>query len=314
MLNERRTIYVVAYLIVYAIAAQILISGFNESPKDILTVFACVGIGFSLAAWYLTKNIRNRTRDKISFPKETWFIIFLIAWIVLYITYGSGFIDRLLPASVLKNQRVYSFITLARKLVVFVFVPFFLYKTAGFSSKDFGLRLPVKKIFTVKNIVIFLVLSILITAFQYYLSNGGKNFRNEHFTLLQLITGFPLLFAWLFVEAGLVEEFFFRAVLQARLSLLLKSRTAGIVVSGLIFGLAHAPGLYLRGAGSEGIEEQLPFIFFAAYTIVYMSIAGIFLGILYIRTKNLWLVIALHAMVDLIPNFSDFIHTWYLPS
>jgi membrane protease YdiL (CAAX protease family) len=192
-------------------------------------------------------------------------------------------------------------------------VPFFLYKTAGFSSKDFGLRLPVKKIFTVKNIVIFLVLSILITAFQYYLSNGGKNFRKEHFTLLQLITGFPLLFVWLFVEAGLVEEFFFRAVLQARLSLLLKSRTAGIVVSGLIFGLAHAPGLYLRGAGSEGIEEQLPFIFFAAYTIVYMSIAGIFLGILYIRTKNLWLVIALHAMVDLIPNFSDFIHTWYVP-
>jgi membrane protease YdiL (CAAX protease family) len=312
MLTNRRTIYVAAYLIVYTIAAKILISGFNESPNDILTVFAGLGIGFSLTAWYLTKDIRNRTRDKMSFPKEKWFIILLTAWIVLYITYGSGVIDRLLPESILKNQRLYSFVTLARKLVVFVIVPFFLYKTAGFSSKDFGLRPPARKVFSQKNIIIFLVLSILVIAFQYYLSNGGRNFRKEHFSLLQLITGFPLLFIWLFVEAGFVEEFFFRALLQTRLAVLLKSKTAGIVVSGLIFGLAHAPGLYLRGAGSEGINEQMPFIFFAAYTIVYMSIAGIFLGILYVKTKNLWLVIALHAMIDLVPNFSDFIHTWYV--
>jgi membrane protease YdiL (CAAX protease family) len=127
-----------------------------------------------------------------------------------------------------------------------------------------------------------------------------------------LLIGLPLLYAWLFIEVGLIEEFFFRAVLQSRIAVLLKSPVAGIVISGLIFGLAHAPGLYLRGADSEGITEQMPFIFWAAYTISAMSVAGIFLGIVWQRTKNLYLVMALHAMVDLLPNFSEFIHTWHL--
>ena len=312
MLNSRRTIYIAAYLLLYAAAATILVRSFNESSKNIAIVFSCFGAGFTLASLYLTKNIRNRTRDKISFSKEIYFITALTAWIVLYITYGGALIDRLFPESILKNQQLHSLIVLFRKLLVFVFVPFLLYKTAGFSSRDFGLRISPKTIFQKNNIIIFIVLSILITLFQYYLSSGGKNFRQEKFSLIQLMIGFPLALIWLFIEAGLVEEFFFRAVLQTRLAVLLKSRTAGIVVSALIFGLAHAPGLYLRGAGSEGIDEQMPFVFFASYTIVYMSIAGIFLGILYSKTKNLWLVIALHAVIDLIPNFADFIHTWKL--
>jgi len=41
-----------------------------------------------------------------------------------------------------------------------------------------------------------------------------------------------------------------------------------------------------------------------------MSIAGIFLGITWGKTKNLYLIMALHAMVDLIPNIDAFIHTW----
>jgi len=43
-----------------------------------------------------------------------------------------------------------------------------------------------------------------------------------------------------------------------------------------------------------------------------MSLAGIFLGIVWSRTKNLYLVMAIHAMVDLLPNTADFFHTWGL--
>jgi membrane protease YdiL (CAAX protease family) len=121
-----------------------------------------------------------------------------------------------------------------------------------------------------------------------------------------------LCFLWNFIEVGLVEEFFFRAVLQSRIAILLKSKGAGILISGLIFGLAHAPGLYLRGAGSEGVHEQLPFLFWASYTVTVMSLAGIFLGIIWQHTRNLWLVMAIHAMVDLLPNLADFIHSWHL--
>ena len=60
------------------------------------------------------------------------------------------------------------------------------------------------------------------------------------------------------------------------------------------------------------MEEQMPFLFWAAYTIVYMGITGIFLGIIYYKTKNLWLVMAIHAMVDLLPNFPEFVKTWHV--
>jgi membrane protease YdiL (CAAX protease family) len=124
--------------------------------------------------------------------------------------------------------------------------------------------------------------------------------------------GLPLCFLWLFFEAGLIEEFFYRSILQSRLSVLLRSPTGGIVVSALIFGLSHAPGLYLRGAESEGIDEQLPLLFWSAYTIAFMSIAGIFLGIVWQRTRNLWVVMALHTMIDLLPNLGNFLKTWGL--
>jgi membrane protease YdiL (CAAX protease family) len=116
--------------------------------------------------------------------------------------------------------------------------------------------------------------------------------------------------AWLFIEAGLVEEFFFRAVLQSRLSALTRSPTGGLVLSALVFGLCHAPGLFLRGAESEGVSETLPFLFWCAYTIAFMSVAGLFFGIVWQRTKNIFIIMFLHAIFDLLPNAGGFIRTW----
>ena len=54
-----------------------------------------------------------------------------------------------------------------------------------------------------------------------------------------------------------MEEFFFRVLLQTRLSAVLKSKLGGIVLASLIFGLARAPGLYLRTAiTQEGLPPQ----------------------------------------------------------
>jgi membrane protease YdiL (CAAX protease family) len=117
---------------------------------------------------------------------------------------------------------------------------------------------------------------------------------------------------YLILDAGLIEEFFFRGLLQSRLSLFLKSGVGGVVCTAIIFGLVHAPGLFLRGAAGEGMEEQMPFLFWVAYTVVYMSVAGIFLGIVYNKTKNLCLVIVIHAMFDLLPNLPEFIRGWHL--
>jgi uncharacterized protein len=301
--------YFIGGLLVYAIAVLYLHFYFQIAFTDIAIPFAIVGIAFSFIGWWLTKDLPEPVH-RPSIKKEFWFLLLLVGWIVFYITYGGSLINKLIPASWTENPPLYSLIIFLRKLLFFVLVPFGIYKAFGFTLKDFGLKQSLLKLFSRQSIFIFSLLSIAALLFQYFFSGGAKEIRNGAFSSGQLLVGMPLCFVYLIFDAGLIEEFFFRGLLQSRLTVLLKSTTGAIVVSAIIFGLVHAPGLYLRGAASEGIEEQLPFSFFAAYTIAYMSIAGVFLGIVYSKTKNLWLVMAIHAMVDLLPNFGDFIQTW----
>ena len=303
--------YLIFYLLLYAAVLFHLHFFYQQPFADFLSAFLILGVGFSLLAWLLTRNLQTPFH-KPAFKNEIWVLILFVLWIVFYITYGGKLINQLLPKEWIVNEQANSFIIFFRKLLFFVVVPFLIYKGFGFSLKDFGFSNPSLKTFSRQSILIFIVLSIAALLFQYFLSEGSKPLLDGQFSSLQLIKGLPLCFLYLLFDAGLIEEFFFRGLLQSRLSILLKSTTGGIIISAIIFGLVHAPGLYLRGASSEGISNQMPFLFFASYTIAYMSIAGIFLGIVYSKTKNLWLVMAIHAMVDLFPNLPDFIQTWHV--
>lgn len=267
------------------------------------------GAGFSFISWFLLRK-QLVAPHRPAVKNEIIILVGLLVLIVVYITWGGMFIDRIIPASWIENEKIKGFIALIRKLLVFVMIPFFVYRSFGFSKEDFGFKNSPVKFFSYKGIVCFIVLSIAVLLFEYFLSNGSKPIRNAEFSFRQLMWGLPFCFLWLFIEVGLIEEFFYRCILQSRLSVLLRSPTGGIVISALIFGLSHAPGLYLRGAESEGVSEQLPFLFWSAYTIAYMSVAGIFLSIVWQRTKNLWMVMAIHAMLDLLPNVDDFIKIW----
>jgi membrane protease YdiL (CAAX protease family) len=306
-----RNKYFLFGLLVYIAAIVYLHFVFEQPFSDFLTAFIILGAGFSFIAWLFTKDLKMPFY-KPAVKNEAWLLTALVVWIILYITYGGNLINEAIPKSWIDNEQMNSFVILIRKLVVFVAVPFLIYKAFGFSLKDFGARNTAVKFFSRRGLLLLTVLSIAALLFQYFLGNGSKPVRNGEFSIKQLMTGIPLTFLWYFIEAGLVEEFFYRGLLQSRLSVLLKSTTGAIVVAAIIFGLSHAPGLYLRGAESEGVTEQLPFLFWCAYTIAYMSIAGIFLGVAWSKTKNLWLVMAIHAMVDLLPNLPDFIHTWHI--
>ena len=47
-----------------------------------------------------------------------------------------------------------------------------------------------------------------------------------------------------------------------------------------------------------------------AYAIVILSVGGIFFGIVWARTKNLFAVMSIHAATDLLPNLKHFVETW----
>jgi uncharacterized protein len=301
--------YSLSSLCIYTVAVLYLHFAFQQRLSEMLIPFAVVGLGFSFIAWQLTKKL-PAPLHQLNFKKEFLVLIVLTAWIVFYITYGGVLINKILPAYWIENPAIYSGIIFLRKLIFFVLIPFAVYKLAGFTGEDFGLNRNAVRFFSKESIVVFLLLSIAALIFQYFFSIGAKPFRNGEFNTRQLFIGLPLCFIYLLFDVGLIEEFFFRGLLQSRLSVLLKSSTGGIIVSAVIFGLVHAPGLYLRGAESEGVSEQLPFIFWAVYTVCYMSVAGIFLGIIFSKTKNLWLVMAIYAMVDLLPNFKEFLTTW----
>ncbi len=121
----------------------------------------------------------------------------------------------------------------------------------------------------------------------------------------------PLFYIWLIFEVGLVEEFFFRALIQSRLTAITKSEIGGIFISGLFFGLAHVPGFYLRGGGTLDNLGEHPSLFMSiGYSILVLSVAGFFLAVVWSKTKNLWLVMAIHAFVDLLPGLPEFIKAW----
>ena len=115
--------------------------------------------------------------------------------------------------------------------------------------------------------------------------------------------------AWLSIEAGLCEEFLFRACIQSRFTAWLSSPVAGIALTSVLFGLAHAPGLYFRGGpGVDGWStDPLQVI---AFTISTLAPLSLFFGFVYARTKSLLLVVLLHACVDVLPFTAPFVRTW----
>ncbi|HKC02478.1 MAG TPA: CPBP family intramembrane glutamic endopeptidase [Sphingomicrobium sp.] len=115
--------------------------------------------------------------------------------------------------------------------------------------------------------------------------------------------------AWYSVEAGLCEEFLFRACLQSRLTAWLKSPTAAIVVTSILFGLGHWPGLYLRGGpGVDGWSTDP--IQVAAYTTATLAPLSLAIGLLWARTRSLLLVVLVHGAIDALPNTAEFFGIW----
>lgn len=193
----------------------------------------------------------------------------------------------MIPRYWLESAQAKAFVMLLRKLFVFVLIPFtFLYFFFGYRLKDLGFQ---KAAFRLNHLPVVLIVSAAIIAFQYFFGNATLPIREGQITGRQLLIGLPLCFAWLVIEVGFVEEFFFRTVLQSRLAAFFKSESAGIVLMCLIFGLAHAPGLILRGAGMvEGLGNAPSAFEAIAYSIATISIGGILFGVIWMRTKNLF--------------------------
>ena len=300
-------------LILYACAFAVLLRTNSFDATGAVVVLIVFGIAFPLIAWIAT---RRAIPLSISVKPTKTQLIVLVGYIILlsvYLVGGPQWIDQPLPHPWVDSARIRFFIGLAKKLVVFVVIPFAIFRFGfGYRVRDFGIQREGLRALRGSHLPVVLVVGGAFLCFQYFVSSGGAAFRREHFTAFQLFVGLPLCFVWLFVEAGLVEEFFFRGLVQSHFAAAFKSEVSGVVLMSLIFGLAHAPGFIFRHAGEvEGLGSNPSAIDAIAYSIVVLAVSGITFGIIWARTKNLFALMLIHAAGDLLPNFGTFARTWF---
>lgn len=133
---------------------------------------------------------------------------------------------------------------LGAKLGLFVLVPLALFHVSG--KYKISELMPASSVPT--HLRVALWKSLVLILFQTVFGRGVSEIRHSGLPSWAVAVGIPSAHIWLLLELGLVEEFFFRVLLQSRLQRIVRSEPAGIVLIALLFGLAHAPGLHFRSA------------------------------------------------------------------
>jgi membrane protease YdiL (CAAX protease family) len=107
----------------------------------------------------------------------------------------------------------------------------------------------------------------------------------------------PVSLLLLLFTAGFTEELFFRGILQSRLAKVMKSEMRSCLITAFLFGLYHLPYAYfLSDWPTHG-----NFTWAIASVMTEQMIAGLILGVLWMRTHNLTSSILLHTLIDLLP-------------
>jgi membrane protease YdiL (CAAX protease family) len=253
-------------------------------------------------AWLVTRKSIPLPFAVMQPARETAILIVYLVPLTAYLAWGRNLLSRF----TIPQPRL-SLLILAIKLLIFVAIPAAILRL--------GWKYRWRELFVLKGARrhwrAALWMSLAMIAFQCLFGRGLVDIRQSGLAPRTLAIGAPLIYLFLLLEVGLVEEFFFRVLLQSRLAAWLKSETAGIVGMALLFGLAHAPGFYFRsGASQEALGVHASWLMAIGYSIVITSVAGFFLGVLWMRTRNLLLVMVVHAAGDLVPNLVPMLKNW----
>jgi uncharacterized protein len=296
----RAAIYVSGYLVLWGAATAYLAAKSADwtLPAISLAVF---GVALPLLSLPLT---RKAVPSKIAVARPRLELGVILGYLALYavgfLVWGMSATRAVLPAG-----REQELLVLAVKLLAHVAAPTLLLAALGAKLAPL-FRLRVQRTGFWPPL---LVLGAIILALMCVVSPALSEIATLHASVATLVWAAPASFIWLAIEAGLCEEFLFRAVLQSRLSAVLKSEAGAVVGGAALFALAHVPGLVLRG--HPGVDGYSPDpVQVIAFTIGVLSPVAVLFGTLWARTRSLSLIVLLHAAVDVLPNLPDFVRTW----
>lgn len=290
----------VAYLLVWGVStAYLAVSGGDwVFPFASLIIF---GLVFSGVIWFLTRKM-NAPAVPVARPaRESHALIaYLALYAVLLIGIWLGELKELIPAG--QNQE---WAVLGYKLLIHVGIPVAIIMSLGGAIRplfDSGIG---RKGFWTTLIVLSAMMMGLLALVSPSLKQISALNLDPAMTLFWVLASW----AWLSIEAGLCEEFLFRACIQSRFAAWLSSPVAGIALTSVLFGLAHWPGLYFRGGpGVDGWSTD-PFQV-AAFTIATLSPLSVSLGLLWARSRSLLLVVLVHGAIDALPHTAEMVRIW----
>lgn len=205
-----RNYVLIGALIFYVCAFAVLLQNKSFDATGAILVLVVFGIAFPLIAWIAT---RRAVPLSVSVSPGKYELIILIGYIValsLYLVSGPQWIDQRLPSHWIDSTRIHSFIILAKKLLVFVVIPFAIFRFGfGYRIRDFGIQREGLRALCHSHLPVVLAVAGAFVAFQYFFSGGGAAFRHENFTIYQLLFGLPLCFIWLLSKRDWSKNFSF---------------------------------------------------------------------------------------------------------
>lgn len=251
--------------------------------------------------WFVTRKMDSPGVPVAKPKRESLaFLAYILVYAVGLIAFGLGAVKAAFPAG--ETQDV---VVLSYKLLIHVIIPAGLVLALGSTLRpllDTGIG---RRGFWTTLIVLCALLFGLLAVVTPSLKQIGAFGLSPPEAVFWVF----LSWAWMSVEAGLCEEFLFRACLQSRLAAWLKSPAAAIVATSILFALGHWPGLYLRGGpGVDGWSTDPVQV--AAFTIATLSPISVALGLLWTRSRSLLLVVLVHGAIDALPNAADMIQIW----
>ncbi|GAB3088976.1 CPBP family intramembrane glutamic endopeptidase [Lysobacter terrae] len=281
----------------YAASLFVLSHTADFSLVEPLFLFAMLGVVFPLLAWVSTLKPQRAPTPLPEAHQLPRVLGYLAVFALAVLGWGFSAINTTFP-----DEPAQSIVQVVVKLVTMVALPAALFLGFRLNARA---TLPAKRL-----LLVFVVMSLAYLAMQSVFGRGPITLRELAPSAITLAWAIPACFLWQTIEAGLCEEVLFRRVLQEKLAIATGSQVAAVAWASLLFGLAHAPGLWLRGGHlMEGVAQATP-AWAIAYSIVMIAPAGIAFGVLWARTRSLWLIVPLHGMVDLLPQLAPFIRAW----
>ena len=299
----RPSAYVGAYFALWAMAFLLLRTFEGFEASEALAALVILGVIFPALAILATRGVSARPYVVRQPRIETVVLVMYLAVVAWVLVSVFGRVARV------TTEPLHSFVLLGVKLLAVIAFPAAMALALG--HYRIAELMPISLRWRDLRPALWMSLAVLLM--QSFLGRGLHDIREAHLPIWVLAVATPLSFIWLMIEVGVVEEFFFRVLLQERLAAVLRSPWGGLVVAAVLFGLVHAPGFYLRTAATQEALGSHPSLFMAVgYSIVLTSLAGLFLGVLWMRTKNFAVLIIVHAAGDFLPNLVPWVKAFHL--